>query len=222
MESRPVILYVHGMGGGGDSRIPALLGNLIDRRFGSDPTRPLVVVRTYSFDPEQAIEEVSAWMNELSPKLVIGESLGAVLAVRLRGVPHLLVSPSLGAPRYFHRLAFLTLIPGVPALMGRIWRPKEGDRQKLSFTYRILRHFKGHIEDALMNSPLYGSSDSFFAFFGKKDHYRKSGVVSIKTYSKYFGNNFQLYDGTHFMEEEFVESLLFPKALSELEKRSRG
>ena len=26
-----------------------------------------------------------------------------------------------------------------------------------------------------------------------------------------FGDTFQLYEGTHFMEEEYVESLLIPK-----------
>ena len=45
------------------------------------------------------------------------------------------------------------------------------------------------------------------------DHYRRSGIVSIRTYRKYFGDSYSVYDGTHFMEEEFVLSMLAPKII---------
>lgn len=195
------ILYIHGMGGGGDSRIPSILGKYIDN----------VAVRTYSFDPEIAWEQISDWIYELSPVLVIGESLGALNAVRIAGLPHILVSPSLNAPLYFGYLAFLALVPGMTALLDRIYRPKEGDRQKLHFTYGTMRKYLTLRRQALQNSTLSGSGDCFFAFFGNKDHYRRSGIVSIRTYRKYFGNTYSVYDGTHFMEEEFVVSMLLPK-----------
>ncbi|MCI7515413.1 MAG: hypothetical protein MSA53_07615, partial [Bacteroidales bacterium] len=89
------ILYIHGMGGGGDSRIPSILKEY----FSSDTSLDIkVVVRTYSFDPEEGRRQIAEWVDELSPSLVIGESLGAVQALRITGVPHILVSPSLNAP----------------------------------------------------------------------------------------------------------------------------
>lgn len=204
------VLYIHGMGGGGDSRIPRLL----QERFGGTDIR--VVVRTYDFDPETGHAQIAAWREELRPDLVIGESLGATQALRVRGVPHLYVSPSLGAPRLMARLAWISLLPGGSALLYRIWPVKEGDRQPLRFEYAVMRRYRAHWEDACRAA---GEGDSHYAFFGRRDHYRKWGVVRISIWRKMFGDTFQEYDGTHFMEEEFIDSLLIPKILEVLSER---
>lgn len=201
MAGEKVILYIHGMGGGGDSRIPSIL----NEHLGG------VVVRTYDFDPEIAGRQIDGWVRELNPSLIIGESLGSLNAIRLKGFPHILVSPSLNAPLYFGYLAFLALIPGITPLLDWIYKPREGDRQKLHFTFRTMRKYLPLRREALLNSPRSGSRDCFFAFFGTRDHYRASGIVSVRTYRKYFGNSYSLYRGTHFMEEEFIISMLIPK-----------
>ena len=203
------ILYIHGMGGGADSRIPAILDEAL---------RPevRVVCRTYSFDPQEAAAQIAAWVEELHPAVVIGESLGACHAIRVRGVPHILVSPSLGAPLYLGYLAFLALIPGVPWLLGRIYKPREGDRQKLDFRFKVLRKYREHRRLALAAAA--SSGDSYFAFFGRRDHYRRSGIVSLRAWRRHFGDTFALYDGTHFMEEEFIQSMLLPRII-ELTKK---
>lgn len=206
------VLYIHGMGGGGDSRIPWLLRCAFEKEG-----RINVVVRTYSFDPEVAAGQIALWVDELKPSLVIGESLGSLQALRVRGVPHLFVSPSLNAPLYLGGLAWLALIPGMTRLFDRIYRPKPGDRQVLHFDYRILRKYRAHRKAAMSNTTLAGSDDYFYAFFGTRDHYRRSGIVNIRTWRKYFGDTFTEYEGTHFMEEEFVESLLVPKVLDVLD-----
>ena len=90
------------MGGGGDSRIPRLLNEML---AGSEIR---TVVRTYDFDPEAGRKQIACWVEELRPDLVIGESLGAAHAIRVRDVPHLFVSPSLGAP------VSCTGLPGSP------------------------------------------------------------------------------------------------------------
>ena len=69
---------------------------------------------------------------------------------------------------------------------------------------------------ALENTTLSGSPDYFYAFFGTEDHYRRTGVVSIRTWKKYFGDTFEIYEGTHFMEEEHVLGRLMPKILNAL------
>lgn len=199
------ILYIHGMGGGSDSRIPSILDNEVGPALK-------VVSRTYSFDPEIAVGQIASWVEELKPELIIGESLGALHALRLRGIPHLFVSPALNAPIYFQILAWLTLIPGVTQLFDRIYRPREGDRQPLHFTFRTLRKYRRHRSEALKDLPSDSGTDIFFAFFGMRDHYRRSGVVSLRSWKHYFGeNSFQMYDGTHFMEEEFVRTILADK-----------
>lgn len=203
--SDKTILYVHGMGGGGDSRIPSILKDALGPGFR-------VVIRTYDFDPVVASGQLSAWAEEVRPDLVIGESMGATHAIALKGLPHLFVSPSLNAPRYFRILAPLTLLPGVTSFFDRLYRPKEGDRQKLHFKFGTLRKWKPVVEAAKANTPRRGNGDLFHAFFGTRDHFRRSGVVSVRLWRKWFGpGTWTIYEGTHFMEEEHIHALLIPK-----------
>ena len=195
------VLYIHGMGGGADSRIPSILSEELVS-FGVN-----VVVRTYDFDPEIALGQISSWVKELRPELVVGESLGSLHALRIKGVPLLFVSPALNAPLYFRLQAWLTLIPGVTAIYQRIYKPREGNRQQMKFVFSVLRKYKEHRRQAMLcESPVY-------AFFGTHDHYRKSGIVSVRTWKKRFGDTFSMYEGTHFMEEEHVRAMLVDKIL---------
>jgi len=164
------VLYIHGMGGGGDSRIPSILNDALNDKGIR------IVVRTYDFDPESAHEQILSWVDELNPALVIGESLGSVHAIRI----------------------------------DHIYRPREGDRQKLHFTFPVLRKYGAHRKLALENSTRSGSDDFFHAFFGSRDHYRRSGIVSVRTWKKYFGDSFDEYEGTHFTEEEHIHALIVP------------
>ncbi len=200
------VLYIHGMGGGGDSRIPSILREY----FSSCPELDVsIVARTYDFDPETAVRQIASWVEELRPDVVVGESLGALQALRIRGVPLVFVSPALNTPIYFEVLSWLALIPGVTWIFDRIYRPREGDRQKLHFTHRVLRKYMQHRRLALLNTPQAGNTIGIHAFFGTRDHYRRSGIVSVRTWKRYFGETFTMYDGTHYMEEEFVRGILF-------------
>lgn len=204
------VLYIHGMGGGSDSRIPSILNDALEP-YGID-----IVVRTYDFKPSTAALQIESWVEELDPMLIIGESLGALHAIRIKGIPHLFVSPALNAPVFLYALAWFTFIPGVTWLFDRIYRPREGDRQVLHFTYSNLKDYLAHRKAAIDNSVGKGSKDVFYAFFGSRDHYRNSGVVSVRTWKKHFGDSFDIYDGTHFMEEEYIYSKLIPMILKAL------
>lgn len=212
------ILYIHGMGGGGDSRIPSVLNECFSAPEWTGE-KINVVVRTYDFDPEVAHGQIVSWVAELRPSLVIGESLGSLQALRIRGVPHIFVSPSLNAPVYMGYLSFLALLPGVTMLLDRIYRPRPGDRQPLHFTFRTLYRYISHRKAALAGFPSVNSDErgEYYAFFGDCDHYRRSGIVSVRTWKKYFGEGtWSTYPGTHFMEEEYIISMLVPKILEVL------
>lgn len=199
------VLYLHGMGGGGDSRIPSIMdGALTD----SDVK---VVVRTYEFDPEIASGQIASWVEELKPVLIIGESLGAIHAIRIKGIPHVLISPALNSPFYLGTVfSSLVLIPGMTMILDRIYKPRDGDRQVLHFTYDVLKKYSEHGREAMKNTPSSGSSDYFHAFIGTKDHYRKTGVVSLRTWKKHFGETYTIYEGSHFTEEEHIMTLILP------------
>ena len=204
------LLYIHGMGGGADSRIPSILAEALDGKVR-------VYVRTYDFDPEIATGQISSWVNEVKPDLVVGESLGSLHAMKIIGVPVLFVSPALNAALYFELMAWLCLIPGMTRLFDRIYRPREGDRQRLHFTFETLRKYRAHRKAALEAACSRKDGDVLLAFFGTADHYRRSGVVSLKSWKKYFGKSFQVYEGTHFMEDEPISEFLIPSILNVLD-----
>ena len=211
MNEVKTILYVHGMGGGGDSRIPSILKDLLGPGYS-------VVIRTYDFDPEVATRQLASWAKEVSPDLVIGESMGAIHAVGLRGYPHLFVSPSLNAPLFFRVMAAISWIPGVTRFFDWYYHPKAGDRQPLHFARKTLLKWPAVRRAALENTPLRGSGDYFHAFFGTRDKFRRSGVVMIRTWKKYFGQGtWTVYRGSHFMEEEYIRTMLVPAILSLLD-----
>ena len=265
------ILYIHGMGGGEDSRIPAFLNDW----FGENQPDIRVVVRTYDFHPERAAAQIDAWYAELQPDLVIGESLGSVHALALYSrfhpgcgstaplrdretypsggmslrsaplpqpanaeaklaPPLLLVSPALNAPKFLYAMRIPARIPAIQKLLNRIYKPREGRRQALDFTpdtltawgaYRIFwrsqdpgvcAHGEAFPEGSLSLLP-WGhrlpdpTTTQVYAFFGRRDHYRRSGVVSLKQWRRTFGpGTYALYDGTHFMEETYLRELLIP------------
>ena len=198
------LLYIHGMGGGADSRIPNALKGLFD------PEKELrVIIRTYDFDPEMGREQIQQWVEEVKPDLVVGESLGAAQALRVQGVPHLFVSPSLGGPLQLYRWAPVTLLALGRWSLHRKFPVKEGDRQPLKFRYKVMRKYKAHWEAAVAAIDPKGY---YFAFFGKYDHYKKTGVVSVERWIELFGkDSYAEYPGSHFMEPDFIDSLLVPK-----------
>ena len=217
MTNRKTILYIHGMGGGGDSRIPCILRTYFEGYVVPSVSSSVsVLCRTYDFDPEIACSQIQGWVESLKPDLVIGESLGALHAMRISGIPHLLVSPAMNAPIYFEILSWLSLLPGVTRLFDRIYRPKDGDRQTLHFSRSILKKYLPHRSAALVRLAGQGDSESFHAFFGTDDHYRRSGIVSLRTWKRYFGNTYTIFEGTHFMEEDRIRDTLIPAALKML------
>lgn len=203
------VLYIHGLGGGKDSRIPGYLNHKLS---GSGVK---VVVRTYDFDPELASKQISSWVDELKPDLIIGESMGANHAARLSGVPRLFVSPALGAPRAMAILRTLLLIPGIRQLMFKLYPKREGERQELSFDREAMRGFSKLCDAGSIDTTGYVK-----AFFGTEDHYRRWGIVSLRRWTRLFGKSTYVeYEGTHYMEERFIDSLLIPEIRAILQGR---
>ena len=182
------------MRGGEDSRIPAFLAPHFD-----------VMIKTWPFDPDEAAPLVRSWADEFKPDVVVGESLGAIHALCLEGLPVLLVSPALNAPEVLAKLSFLTAIPAVRRFYERKYAQKSPVRQRIIFERTLLKKWPQYRDMALSTPHPY-----VHAFIGTRDSYRRSGTVSLRTYHKFFGDTYTLYEGTHYMEEEFLESLLIP------------
>lgn len=191
------------MGGGSDSRIPNYLGARLA------PAEVRIVIRTYDFDPEVGYAQIDSWVKEVKPDLIIGESLGAIQALRIQGLPHLFVSPSLGAPENLFAAARVARFALGRWYLHHRFPVKEGNRQELKFTRKVLLKYKAHGEAAVAAIEPGGY---YYAFFGRNDHYKASGVVRLDLWEKYFGSGtYTEYDGSHFMEVEYIDGLLIPK-----------
>lgn len=198
------------MGGGADSRIP----NVLRDRFCRAGLSVDVICRTYSFIPETASSQIASWYTEIKPDLVIGESLGSNHALLLGHSPLILVSPALKAPAKLGLLASFCLIPGVVPLLRKIIKPREGDRQPLDFHRSSLIPYR-KLASRVKSAP---APDSIFAYFGSHDFYRRLGVVSFRGWKRRFGpGTYEIYDGTHFMEEEYIDTLLVQRIISLLD-----
>ena len=71
MSRKYTILYIHGMGGGVDSRIPSILNEHINEYVHDPDIRIDIVVRTYDIDPYIAERQISSWREELRPQLFL-------------------------------------------------------------------------------------------------------------------------------------------------------
>lgn len=204
------IFYCHGMGGGEDSRIPAILKAHYASACYADadggPCSVELFVRTYSFDPDTASAQIKAWVSEIRPDLVIGESLGANHAITITGVPHLYVSPAMNALRVFSRYSWAALVPGVRLYLNRKFKPSRPGRQKLNFRRSIMKRYG----DLYRRGLECARKDYSFAFFGLYDHYIKQGIVDIPSWAANYGE-YAVYPGSHYMEQEFIDSMLIPK-----------
>lgn len=206
-------MYIHGMGGGTASRIPNYLKELLpDHR---------IVIRTYDFNPTVAHNQIAGWFDEVKPDIVIGESLGATHALALDGVPEILVSPALNAGIYFSVFSIFTLIPGVPWLIGRAFKPHgDSGRQIMRFSFK--NTWKWLYFRRLAHMVSQRSSHAHFAFIGDVDGYRKIGIVSLCTWKRWFGKeSYEMVSGNHIMKHghsideseriAFVKDKLIPK-----------
>ena len=168
-------------------------------------------------------------MEELHPQLILGESLGSIQALRVGGLPHLFVSPSLGAPPLLYKLKGVCRFSLGRWYMHHRFPVKEGDRQPLLFTPEVLSKYMKHWETAMeqvrkdkaaaracyekaleldprFDMALYNIGATWG--YGKEKDYAKARELMQRDL---FGDTYQEYEGTHFMEEEYVYSLLIPK-----------
>lgn len=203
------ILYIHGLGGGVDSRIPSVLSEHYATHSYSCGGRSCTVnihIFTYPFDPEKAQELIQAEASRIKPDLVIGESLGANHAMCVRGMPHLYVSPAMNAPEAFARIAPFTAIPGFGRILNRKFRPTRPGRQSMDFRKSVLKKYSRLHEYCMANSR----KDYAYAFFGTRDHYMKYGIVAVDQWKTLYGD-YCMYEGSHYMELEYLHSMLIPK-----------
>lgn len=205
------------MGGGSTSRMPRKLRQVLANKHftkNGEPCRLNVVCMTYDFDPEVATKQIAGWVETYHPDLVMAESMGAIHAMGIQGVPHIYISPALN---YDRGAEFMLPFVSLGNMIGYTYTKQRGTRrQKILGDPELVAKFKPMIQsykEAILNSP---QRDPSFAFFGNKDGYMVPGIVSIKEYERLYGDSYEVYDGGHCLDVNQAGAKLVPKIVEML------
>lgn len=211
------ILYLHGMGGGSTSRMPSRLSQVLSNiHFTKDgePCTLNVVCKTYDFDPEVATNQIAEWVETYQPALVMSESMGAIHALGIQGVPHIYISPALN---YDRGAAFFLPLVSLGNMIGYTYTKQRGaKRQEIRGDRDLVAKFKPMIQsykEAILSSP---QRDPSYAFFGSKDGYMVPGIVSIEEYKRLYGDSYEVFDGGHCLDVSQIKPKLLPKVVEML------
>ena len=211
------ILYLHGMGGGRTSRMPReLKKQLSNMNFTKDgkPCKLDVVCKTYDFDPEVATNQIAGWVETYHPVLVMAESMGAIHALGIQGIPHIYLSPALN---YDHGVQMAQPLVALSSLFGHtITKQRRRGRQVIVGDPGLLAKFKPMIQsykEAILSSP---HRDLSYAYFGTRDPYKLGGIVSIEEYRRLYGDSYEEFDGGHCLDVRHIPDKILPKIVEML------
>ena len=68
-------------------------------------------------------------------------------------------------------------------------------------------------KEAILSNP---QRDPSYAFFGNKDPYRTTDIVSIKEYQRLYGDSYEMFDGGHCLDVRQIRPKLLPKIVEML------
>ena len=211
------ILFLHGMGGGQTTWMPKKLNQVLSKmNFTKDgePCTLHVICETYDFDPEVATQQIGQWVETYQPVMVISESMGAIHALGIQGIPHIYLSPALN---YDRGVKIAMPLVAICEKMGIHYHKQRGrNNQLIHGDTKLLAKFQPMIEsykEAIRRNP---HPDTTYAYFGKKDEFRRAGIVSIKEYERLFGSSYETYEGGHVLDVSNAERVLVPKIVEML------
>lgn len=192
------ILYLHGMGGGPECGIAVGLNKYFENKVFKDGSGEELHIHVeaplYSFDPELANAQISQLVEKARPDLVVAMSLGTYHALHIKGMPHIYISPALGAADALYKAGKELESNPVSRMMAERnygSAPIEG-RQRIIPEYKILKGYK--ILDTRL--PKIDHTEKMFGFFGSNDSYRPMNVVSTKLWEGLFNNtNYKIVEG---------------------------
>ena len=206
------ILFLHGMGGGGTTKMPKKLNQVLSKMNltkDGEPCTLRVICETYDFDPDVATRQIGQWVETYQPVMVISESMGAIHALGIQGMPHIYLSPALN---YDRGVRMAMPLVAIGEMMGIYYNKQRGrNNQLIHGDTQLLARFQPMIQsykEAIRRNP---NPDASYAYFGNKDEFRRAGIVSIKEYKSLFGNSYEVYEGRHVLDVSNAETVLVPK-----------
>lgn len=179
-----------------------------------EPCTLHVICETYDFDPDVATRQIGQWVETYQPVMVISESMGAIHALGIQGMPHIYLSPALN---YDRGVKMAMPLVAIGEMMGIYYNKQRGrNNQLIHGDTQLLARFQPMIQsykEAIRRNP---NPDASYAYFGNKDEFRRAGIVSIKEYERLFGSSYETYEGGHVLDVKHAKDVLVPKIVEML------
>ena len=206
------ILFLHGMGGGRTTKMPKKLNQVLSKMNltkDGEPCTLRVICETYDFDPDVATRQIGQWVETYQPVMVISESMGAIHALGIQGIPHIYLSPALN---YDRGVKMAMPLVAIGEMMGFHYHKQRGaNNQLIHGDTQVLAKFQPMIQsykEAIRRNP---NPDTSYAYFGDRDEFKLAGIVSIKEYESLFGDSYEVYEGGHVLDVKHAKGVLVPK-----------
>lgn len=192
-------MYVHGFASSGSSgTVMSLRRHLIDCE---------VIAPDLPVDPFEALELLRAMVQNESPEIVIGTSMGGMYVQQLRGVPRIVVNPSFEMSRSL--------------LFGKMGRNKYMSKRKDGATeFRIDKNVVERFK--LMEKTQFDGIDEqdkrlVVGLFGDKDPIVHFQPLMAELYGE---ERCRWFSGEHRLNDEVVKKVLLPLLREMLPEKS--
>lgn len=192
-------MYVHGFASSGSSgTVMSLRRHLIDCE---------VIAPDLPVDPFEALELLRAMVQNESPEIIIGTSMGGMYVQQLRGVPRIVVNPSFEMSRSL--------------LFGKMGRNKYMSKRKDGATeFRIDKNVVERFK--LMEKTQFDGIDEqdkrlVVGLFGDKDPIVHFQPLMAELYGE---ERCRWFSGEHRLNDEVVKKVLLPLLREMLPEKS--
>lgn len=186
------IIYVHGYASSGATGTAVILRNNLYQKDVKVLSPDLPV------NPLEAIEFLKNFVAENNPDLIIGTSMGAMYTEQLRGFNRILVNPS------FHMAKLITF--GGLNKYQEFRNKREDGQTKFMVDKNLVDAFK-KVEANTFKGITPDDKAIVYGLFGTKD----KKVNCQPEFKKNYGNqNFALFEGEHFLNDEVLKKAVMP------------
>ena len=191
------LLYLHGFSSAGSTGTAATLRNYLYQDYGVSVLSPDIPVI-----PSDAVDFLRNLVQNETPDLIIGTSMGAMYAELLKGFPRICVNPSFQMSRL---LTFNHLGKNVAFKNER-----EDGATSFKVDKNMVAEFK-EIEKSLSLKNISAQEKSLvWGLFGKEDKVVNCRDQFTKAYGK---DHFRLIDGEHSLTQAMIKRDVLPLIL---------
>ena len=190
LDGKRNVLYVHGFRSAGKSGTSQTIRRLMPEANVFSPDLPV--------DADEAVALLRKIVEKEKIDVVVGTSMGGMLAQKLRGVPKILVNPSFHVSKTFRKN------------MGTVsyFKPREDGATEFEITPEIADGYE-RLEKSQFDGLTQEEREITIGVFGKNDDTVDCRDEFMEHYDK-----MMYFDGGHRLDEKAIEEVIVPAILT--------